>query len=166
MKAHLIFILLLLPLLLAAKSDPYEKVAPADRASVETGLQRYIKDQIGRNWADLYEIAVPGYAIQGDYDDLTGKREPFLSKDGFVQAEENQLANGTLPLMKSFDVVSTAPVEGGYEVRGCSKAQRESFKFKGILRFNAYVSKGQIRFGAWSFVYAMPHSCPQTVDGY
>jgi hypothetical protein len=166
MKARRIFILLLLPLLLAAKSDPYEKVAPADRVSVETGLQRYVKDQIGRKWADLYEIAVPGYAVQGDYDDPTGKREPFLSKDAFVHAERDKLADGILPLMTSFKLVSIAPVEGGYEVRGCSKSKRESFNFKGIVRFAAYVVKGQIRFGAWSFVYAMPHSCTQTEDGY
>ena len=73
-------------------------------------------------------------------------------------------SNGTEPYMQSFDLVSITPVKGGYEVRGCSKAQRESFHFKGIVMFTAYASDGKVRFGGWKYIYSMPHSCSQTTD--
>jgi hypothetical protein len=162
-QARGLFPIILLPLLLAAKADLYQQVAPADRQPLKDGLERYSRDQIKRNWADLYEIKASGYAIDTDYDDLSGK-SPILSKKDFVDALNERVSNGSLPFMQSFDLVSIAPVKGGYEIRGCSKAQRESFHFKGVVRFMAYVSDGKLRFGSWMFVYSMPHSCSQTAD--
>ncbi|MGO9338168.1 MAG: hypothetical protein ACLPY1_11735 [Terracidiphilus sp.] len=141
----------------------YEQVVPADRQPLKEGVQRYTRDQMKRNWSDLFEIRIPGYAIDTDYDDLSGNA-PILSKKDFVDALDERVSNGSLPFMQSFDLVSVTPVKGGYEVRGCSKAQRESFHFKGIVKFMAYVSDGKFRFGSWMFVYSMPHSCSQTAD--
>jgi len=154
------------PAAYAAKTNIDDQVAPADRAPLKVGIDRYVHDQETRNWSDLFEIAVPGFATRGDYDDPSGKNEPILSKQEFVSAMENNFDSGTLPIMQSFDLTSITPVKGGYEVRACSKAQRESFHFKGILRFNVYLSSGQMRFGGWTYVYAMPHSCSQTTDSY
>jgi hypothetical protein len=155
--------LVLLPVLLAAKGDTYQQVAPAFRQPLKDGLGRYVQDEIKRNWSDLFEIKIPGYAVDTEYDDLTGKR-PALSKEKFADLMEELTSNGSAPYMKSFDLVSITPVKGGYEIRGCSNAQRESFHFKGIVAFAAYVSDGQVRFGSWRFVYSMPHSCSQTAD--
>jgi hypothetical protein len=163
MPARRLFLLILLLVLVAAKSDVYENVVPADRQLLKQGLERYTRDQIKRDWSDLYEIKIPGYAIDTDYDDLSGKALLF-SKTSFVEALNERVSNGSLPFMQSFDLVSITPVQGGYEVRGCSKAQRESFHFKGIVKLTAYVSAGQVRFGSWMFVYSMPHSCSQTAD--
>jgi len=154
---------LLLPILLPAQADLYQKVAPADRPFLKEGMERYVRDQIRRNWSDLYEIKFPGYAIQTDYDDLSGK-VPILSKADFARTTDESVSNGSKPYMLSFTLTSITPVKGGYEIRGCSKVQRERFHFKGILAFTAYDSGGQIRFGAWKFVYFMPHSCSQTSD--
>lgn len=163
MQARRILPLVFLPLLLAAKGDLYQQVAPADRQPLKEGLDRYARDQIKRDWADLFEIKIPGYAIVADYDDLSGKA-PILSKQEFVDAMDEQVSNGSRPYVLSFNLASITPVKGGYEVRACSKAQRESFHFKGILKFTAYVSDGKIRFGAWNYVDLMPHSCSQTTD--
>jgi hypothetical protein len=163
MQVRRILPLILLPLLLAAKGDMYQQVAPVDRQPLKEGLDRYVRDQIKRDWADLFEIKIPGFAIDADYDDLSGKA-PVLSKQGYVDVMDEQVSNGSRPYMRSFNLVSIIPVKGGYEVRGCSKAQRESFHFKGILKFTAYVSDGKVRFGAWNYVDSMPHSCSQTTD--
>jgi len=153
----------LLPFLLAAKGDLYQPVAPADRQLLKEGLDRYVQDQIKRNWSDLFEIKIPGYAIETNYDDLSGNA-PVLSKHEFIEKMYQLTSNGTEPYMQSFDLVSITPVKGGYEVHGCSKAQRESFHFKGILTFTAYVSDGQVHFGGWKYIYLMPHLCSQTED--
>jgi hypothetical protein len=163
MQARRILPLILLPLLLAAKGDLYQQVAPADRQSLKEGLDRYVRDQIKRDWADLFEIKIPGYAIVADFDDLSGKA-PVLSKQDFVDVMNEQIGNGSRPFVQSFSLASITPMKGGYEVRGCSKAQRESFHFKGILTFNAYVSHGQVRFGGWHYVDSMPQSCRHTGD--
>ena len=141
----------------------YDRVALADRQSLKEGLERYMRDQIKHNWADLFEIKILGYPIDTDYDDLSGK-VPVLSKKEFVDEMDERVSNGSLPSMQSFDLVSITPVKGGYEVRGCSRAQRENFHFKGIVKLTAYISDGQVRFGSWTFVYSMPHSCSQTAD--
>jgi hypothetical protein len=163
MQSRRIISLLLLPFLLAAKGDLYQQVAPADRQPLKEGLDRYVQDEIKHNWSDLFEIKIPGYAIVADYDDLSAKA-PVLSKQDFADVMNEQISNGSRPFMQSFRLVSITPVKGGYEVRGCSKAQRESFHFKGILVFTAYVSDGKVRFGGWRFVDSMPHSCSQTTD--
>jgi hypothetical protein len=163
MLARRILPLIFLPFLLAAKTDLYQQVAPADRPLLKAGLDRYVQDEIKRNWSDLFEIKFAGYAISADYDDLSGKA-PALSKKDFVDVMEEQVSNGSRPFMQSFDLVSITPVKGGYEVRGCSRAQRESFHFKGILKFTAYVSDGQVNFGGWNFIHSMPHSCSQKAD--
>jgi hypothetical protein len=163
MQPRRILPLILLPLLLAAKGDLYQQVIPADRQPFKEGLDRYVRDQIKRDWADLFEIKIPGFAIVADYDDLSGKA-PVLSKQEFGEVMNEQINNGSRPFMQSFNLVSIIPVKGGYEVRGCSKAQRESFHFKGILKFTAYVSDGKVRFGGWNYVDSMPHSCSRTND--
>jgi hypothetical protein len=163
MIARRTILLILLPFLVAAKTDLYQQVALADRPLLKDGLDRYVRDQIKRNWSDLFEIKIPGYAIDTNYDDLSANA-PALSKKAFADAMEERVSNGSLPFMQSFDLVSITPMNGGYEVRGCSKAQRESFHFKGIVKLNAYVSNGQVHFGSWIFAYSMPHSCSQTTD--
>lgn len=159
-------LLVLLPVAFAAKANIFDQVAPADRTPLSTGIERYAHDQETQNWSDLFEIAVPGFATRGDYDDPSGKLEPILSKQAFVSEMEEGVESGGRPIMQSFDLTSITPVKGGYEVRACSKAQRESFHFKGIVKFNVYVSSTQMRFGGWTYVYAMPHSCSQTTDTY
>jgi hypothetical protein len=161
MQSRNILPLILLPLLLAAKGDIYKQVVPADRPLLRDGVDRYVRDQIKRDWTDLFEIKFPGFAIVADYDDLSGKA-PVLSKQDFADVMNEQIYDGSRPFMRSFHLVSITPVKGGYEVRGCSKAQRESFHFKGILTFTAYVSNGQVRFGGWRYIDSMPQSCRHT----
>jgi hypothetical protein len=163
MRARGVFLLVFFPFLLAAKGDFYQQVAPADRPMLKGGIERYSRDQMKRDWADLFEIKIAGYAIETDYDDLTGNA-PALSKERFEEIMDERVGNGSAPFMQSFDLVSITPVKGGYEVRACSKAQRENFHFKGIVKFTAYVSDGRVRFGSWFFVYSMPRSCSQTAD--
>lgn len=163
MRLRRTLLLAVVPFLLTANTDPYQQVAPPDRPTVKAGVERYARDQIKRNWSDLFELRIPGYAVNTDYDDLSGKA-PVLTKQQFTDEMENAISSGSHPVMQSFDLISLAPVEGGYEVRACSEAQRESFHFKGIVKFNAYVSNGHVHFGSWIFVHSMPHSCSQTTD--
>lgn len=163
MQLRRILPLFLLPFLLAAKGDLYLRVAPADRQLLKDGIDRYVRDQIKRDWSDLFEIKIPGFAIVADYDDLSDKA-PVLSKSEFVDVMNEQVSNGSRPFMQSFNLKSITPVKGGYEVRGCSKAQRESFHFKGILTFAAYISDGRVRFGGWRYVDSMPQSCSHAED--
>ncbi|MGA8029717.1 MAG: hypothetical protein WB992_21445 [Bryobacteraceae bacterium] len=126
---------------LTAKTDPYQQVAPSDRPSLKKGVERYARDQIRRNWSDLFELKVPGYAVNADYDDVSGNA-PVLTKKQFIDEMENAVRSGSHPAMQSFDLISVAPVKAGYDVHACSKAQRENFHFKGIVDFTAYVSNG------------------------
>jgi hypothetical protein len=136
--------LIVLPFILAAKTDLYQQVRPADRSLLRESLERYTRDQIKRNWSDLFEIKILGYPIRTDYDDLSGKA-PAPSQKEFVEEMERSVSDGSLPVMPSFDLVSIAPVKGGYEVRGCSAAQSERFHFKGIVTLNANLSAGQVQ---------------------
>ncbi len=111
MKAPGLVLLILLPFLFAARTDVYQQVGSADRQPLKQGVERYTQDQIKRNWSDLFEIKIPGYAIDADYDALSGKT-PVHSKKDFVDAMDERVSNGSLPFMQSFDLTSITPREG------------------------------------------------------
>jgi hypothetical protein len=67
-------------------------------------------------------------------------------------------------VLQSFDLTQITPKNGRYEISACSKAQRENFHYKGIIKFDASIVGGRVRFGAWSFVYYSPRSCDQKED--
>lgn len=126
MQLRRILPLFLLPFLLAAKGDLYLRVAPADRQLLKDGIDRYVRDQIKRDWSDLFEIKIPGFAIVADYDDLSDK-VPVLSKSEFVDVMNEQVSNGSRPFMQSFNLKSITPVKGAMRCAAVQKLREKVF---------------------------------------
>ena len=154
--------IILLPLLIAAKSDPLRTVNEPDRTLLAQGLQRYAKDQIGQDWADSYEIADQDVAMKRDL--LVPDDAPPVSRERFIEGMKNAIASGGTPVLKSFELTEVRPTSEGYDIRACSRGERERFHYKGIIQLHAVIRDKTARFGSWSFVFYSPHSCDQKED--
>jgi hypothetical protein len=152
-------VLLALPLLLGAKTDPLAPIPEPDHTALAQGIQRYAKDEIKQNWADLYQITIQDFAMKRDLgvkDDA-----PDVSQSRFDEGMKNAIEGGGTPVLQSFQLTSVTPSKDGYEIRACAKGQRESFHYKGIIQLHAVVSAGIAKFGSWSYVFYSPQSCSQ-----
>lgn len=71
--------------LLGATTDPYSTLAPEQRSLLKPVVERYVRDQIKQDWADLWEIQDQSSDLKNEL--LLGHRDaPDLSKDQFVSA--------------------------------------------------------------------------------
>jgi hypothetical protein len=142
--------------------DPFVKVNASDKALLVPAIQRFSKDEIRRDWADLWEIDEQDIATKRDF--LLKDDAPPVSRKEYIERKNFAIEGGGVPLMNSFELVSVVSKSDGFIVSACSASQRESFRFKGIVDVEAHIRNGKVTFGSWSYKYLMPHSCSVTKD--
>ncbi len=111
MKRSRLLVILLLPLLLAAKPDPLASIEEPDSTILKAGIERYSKDQIYQKWADLYEIADQDGTRARD-DRFTESTAP-LSREAFVQAIRRDINDGGTPVLTSFELTEAKKTAEG-----------------------------------------------------
>ena len=162
MKRNSQFALFLIPLLLAAKPDPFSAVPEPDRSLLSASIQRFAKDEVSQNWGDSYEITEQDVPIKRELG-LADNAAP-ISRDQFIERMKSVVQGGSRPVLKSFELTEVKRSGDHYSIRACCKGARESFRYQGIIEVDAKVSGGSVRFGSWSYVVNSPHSCTQKED--
>lgn len=67
-------------------------------------------------------------------------------------------------MLTSFELTSVTAQKTGFLIDACAASRRETFRFKGIIEFEAHIHDGRATFGSWSYKVLMPHSCSQKED--
>lgn len=151
MKCVLIAGLLLLSFpLQAAEPNPYSALTPEQRNILQTGIERYVSDQVKKNWGDLWEIQDQTVEVKREL--LLGEVGPNMDRKQFVKAMEYTIESGGFPHLKKFELQEVRPDKGNFLVVGCGTGVRESFHFHGIVIFGARIVGGKPIFDIFSFV--------------
>lgn len=151
-----------LPALMATKTDPFATVPEKDHAVLEAGIKRFAADEIKLNFADLYDFQEQDISMRRDLG--LPDNGPLIDRSTFVERMKSAIEDGNSPFLKTFELREIIPVKGHYLIHACSKAQRENFRYLGIIQFEAFIQDEKVHFGTWSFVYNSPHSCEQKED--
>lgn len=141
-------------LLVAAASgqttnDPYANVPAEQRQAYKAVIERFVRDQIKQNWADLWEIQdqtpdMKNTLLQGD------RNAPDLSKDQFVQAMRYTVGSGSFPRLRSFTLREIKKDKEGFVMIGCGKATREAWKQTGFVIAGIRLVNGTPKIDIWS----------------
>jgi hypothetical protein len=130
-------------------TDPYTSLSPQEKSILQPGIDRYVRDQLKQNWADLWEIQDQTSDMKNEL--LLGNRTaPDLSKDQFVAAMREVIATGGYPRMRDFDLRVARADEGSFIVIGCATATRESWHGTSLVIFGAKIVDGKPKFDIWS----------------
>jgi hypothetical protein len=134
--------------LFAQVADPYASITSAQRAILQPGIERYIKDQRHEKWEDLYEIQDQTSDLKNEL--LLGERNaPDMTKDQFVKAMRYTIGTGEFPRLNDFNLRVVRADKGNFIVIGCGKATRESWHGTGTVIFGARIVDGQAKFDIW-----------------
>src|ERR1700679_459182 len=109
--------------LLRATSDPYLTLAPEQKSLLKPVIERYVRDQIQQDWADLWDIQDQTPDLKNEL--LLGHRDaPDLSKKQFVSAMRETIGTG-YPRLRSFALREVKVDKGNFIMIGCGYATRE-----------------------------------------
>jgi hypothetical protein len=134
--------------LFAQASDPYASITPEQKAVLQPGIERYIKDQLHEKWDDLYQIQDQTSDLKNEL--LLGERDaPDMTRDQYVKAMKYTLATGGFPRLKGFSLSMVRADKGNFIVIGCGQATRESWHGTGTVIFGARIVDGQAKFDIW-----------------
>jgi len=151
MKRVLIACLLLLSWpLQATEPNPYSALTPEQRSVLQPGIERYVSDQIKRNWKDLWEIQDQTREVKSEL--LLDQHAPDMDRKQFVKAMGYTIETGGFPQLTKFELQEVRPDKGNFLVVGCGTATRESFHFHGVVIFGARIIAGKPVFDIFSFV--------------
>jgi len=162
MKKLVASLIIILPFAMGAKTDPLATIPEPKHTLLSNGIERYARDEIAQNWADLYEIADQDGTKPRD--DRFTESKTALPREQFSEEIRRSVADGETPIITSFKLIQVIPAKDGYDIHACSAGKRESFYYKGIIEFHAIIIDGTARFGPWYYVVNSPHSCSQKVD--
>ncbi len=133
----------------AQAADPYASITPEQKAILQPGIERYVKDQLHEKWDDLYQIQDQTSDLKNEL--LLGERNaPDMTKDQFVKAIRYTVGTGGFPRLRDFSLSIVRADKGNFIVIGCGKATRESWHGTGVVIFGARIVEGQARFDIWS----------------
>jgi hypothetical protein len=105
---------------LGAGRDPYSTLTADQKAILEPVVERYIRDQIKQDWADLWEIQDQTSDLKNEL--LLGRRDaPDLNKEQFVSAMRDTIGTG-YPRLHSFELREVKPDKGNFILIGCGQA--------------------------------------------
>jgi hypothetical protein len=140
---------------LGAGRDPYSTLTAEQKAVLEPVVERYIRDQIRQDWADLWEIQDQTSDLKNEL--LLGRRNaPDLNKEQFVSAMRDTIGTG-YPRLRSFELREVKPDKGDFILIGCGKATRESWKQTGFVIAGIRLADGKPKVDLWSMT---SDSCP------
>jgi hypothetical protein len=132
----------------AQAADPYSLVSADLKPVLQTGIKRYISDQINQNWNDLWEIQNQTADLKNEL--LLGNRSaPDLTKEQFVTAMKATIGVD-YPRLRAFTLRSIKNDKDNFIVVGCGKATRESWRQAGTVIFGVRIVDGKPKFDLWS----------------
>ncbi len=134
----------------AAGPNPYSALTPEQRSILQPGIERYVSDQVKKNWGDLWEIQDQTVEVKREL--LLGDVGPDMDRKQFVKAMKYTLGTGGRPQMTKFELQEVRQDKGNFLVVGCGTGVRESFHFHGIVIFGARIVAGKPVFDIFSFV--------------
>jgi hypothetical protein len=136
-----------LSIVLAASgaSNPYDKLSPEERTLLKPQIERWVRDQVNENWADLWEIQDQTAELKNEV--LLGRRDaPDMSRDEFAAAMRETIGIGD-PKIKAFTVTEVDKERDGFQLVGCASLQREAWKKTSIQYIHVRVVNGKVLFG-------------------
>ena len=137
---------LLVPFAAVCATDPYQALSPAEKAELQPQIERWIRDQLRHNWADLWEIQDQTPELKNEL--LLGQRNaPNLDRDRYVQAMK-ETVGVAYPEIKGFTLTEVDRESDGFQVVGCANLQREQWKQTSIQYIHVRVADGKVFF-AW-----------------
>jgi hypothetical protein len=133
---------------LGATTDPYSTLAPEQKALLKPVVERYVRDQIKQDWADLWEIQDQTSDLKNEL--LLGHRDaPDLSKGQFVSAMREIIGTG-YPRLRSFELREVKVDKDNFIMIGCGYATREEWKQKGFVIAGIRIVEGKPKVDLWS----------------
>jgi hypothetical protein len=133
----------------AAEPDSYSALTPEQRSVLQPGIERYIADQVKRNWGDLWEIQDQTRELKTEF--LLDQQAPDMNRQAFVTAAKETMGTG-FPLLKKFELKEVRPDKGNFLVIGCGTAVRENVHIHATTIFGARIVDGKPRFDIFGFV--------------
>ena len=107
----------------ATGSDPYTNLRPEERAILQPAIDRWIHDQVTRDWKDLWEIQDQTSDLKNEL--LLGQRDaPDLNRQQYIEAMNETMGSGYWTI-QSFSLREIRREKDGYWVLGCGKVKRE-----------------------------------------
>jgi hypothetical protein len=136
----------LLPFSLSAQTnDPYAPLTPTERDTFKPQVERWVKDQLRRDWYDLWEIQDQTPELKNEL--LLGHKDaPDMDRKQYVDAMR-QTINIGYPEIKAFRLEGVKPEPGGYLIWGCGEQRREEWKQTSITYVHARAVDGKLMFG-------------------
>jgi hypothetical protein len=133
--------------LIGAASDPYSALAPEQKSLLKPIVERYVRDQIKQDWADLWDIQDQTSDLKNEL--LLGHRDaPDLSKEQFVSAMRETIGTG-YPRLRSFELREVKADKSNFIMIGCGYATREEWKQKGFVIAGIRVVDGKPKVDLW-----------------
>ena len=134
--------------LLGATTDQYSTLAPEQKSLLKPVVERYVRDQIKQDWADLWEIQDQTSDLKNEL--LLGHRDaPDLSKDQFISAMRDTIGTG-YPRLRSFELREVKVDKDNFIMIGCGYATREEWKQKGLVIAGIRIVEGKPKVDLWS----------------
>jgi hypothetical protein len=150
MNRILIASLLLLSLpIQGAEPNPYSALTPEQRSILQPGVERYVSDQLKRNWADLWDIQDQTRELKAEL--LMDQQAPDMDREKFVIAMKQTMGLG-FPMLKKFELQEVRPDKGNFLVVGCGTAVRENIHIHATTIFGVRIVDGKPKFDLFGFV--------------
>jgi hypothetical protein len=131
-----------------ATGDPYSTLTSEQKSLLKPVVERYVRDQIKQDWADLWEIQDQTSDLKNEL--LLGHRDaPDLSKEQFVSAMRETIGTG-YPRLRSFELREVKDDKGNFIMIGCGYATREEWKQTGYVIAGIKVVQGKPKVDLWS----------------
>ena len=128
------------------ENAPYQTLSVADKALLQPQIERWIRDQLRHDWADLWEIQDQTPELKNEL--LSGQRNaPNLDRNQYAQAMKGTIGVG-YPEIKGFRLIEVDRESDGFQVVGCANLEREEWKQTSVQYIHVRVAGGKVLF-AW-----------------
>jgi hypothetical protein len=136
----------------ATDTEWSSEVPPEQRAVLTKRLDAYLKANRSRDWKKLYGLISDAGRGGADWQTFTAKMAAAHGRD---------FAND--PDLLEFQPARIVK-EGGYDIYGCAKAQREGREFNGIALIHAVLDHEEWFFSGWRFTAFPNEPCRALAD--
>jgi hypothetical protein len=144
-----LFVIAFLVLSPADIKTPYAGLSAPEQAILQPAIERYVKDQIKHNWADLWEIQDETRDLRHEL--LVSDDAPPLTKDQFITGMKYTMGSG-FPELQKFDLQSVIKDGDHYLATGCGTARRENIHIKATTIFAIRIVGGEAKFDIFGFI--------------
>jgi hypothetical protein len=129
----------------APVSDPYAALTPDEKTALKPQVERWVRDQTKRDWADMWEMQDQTSELKNEL--LLGRRDaPDMERGQYIRAMQATIGVG-YPQIKAFALREIRREGGGFWILGCGRLQREAWKQTSITDVHVRIVEGRPRFG-------------------